>query len=559
MTSGIQKLFNHNIELLRLSDKTVSYLRIQNFYKGMGFFRQTIDIIMEAVQDITLNQEYFNQVSELVNIQSMNYMLGELLAAQENHDYILLADLLELQWNPFIISLQEYTAGQEVLMFDADLFEKNTNALLTNSEEIGRQLKVEGPYQSYSEDGYILEYTSCGLPTFALYDQQKKYYYHSNGHVLQEAALVAGEWFEPDKSEYIIYGLGLGYHIKELADIDDSNIIHVYESDWNIIRLACTISSISELLNSGRVVIYFDPDFKKLDAHRKLMDDDTVFAVHYPSLRNIKDSKVREKLEEYFMLYSSVKNQINQLNRNFKLNINHYDASVDSLEESFKGKDLYIIAAGPSLDKNFKQLKQVGHNAIILATGTIYKKLLDEGIQPDYVIISDGNSIVYWQIDGVEQSKIPLLFLSTAYYKVSQNYSGKKYLICQNGFQMAEEYAAKKGFRLYQTGGSVSTTALDIGISFCCRRIIFLGLDLAYTNNANHALGTPNANKINPGEHKMVEDISGNLISTGKNLDIYRKWIENRIKDVHGVEIIDATEGGAKIKGMEIRKLSQCI
>jgi hypothetical protein len=48
-------------------------------------------------------------------------------------------------------------------------------------------------------------------------------------------------------------------------------------------------------------------------------------------------------------------------------------------------------------------------------------------------------------------------------------------------------------------------------------------------------------------------DIYGNPIKTTKVLNIYRKWIEERIKNVRDIEIIDATEGGMKIKGMVYR------
>lgn len=555
--TGIKKIFYNNLDLLSLIDKTVTCFRRQNFYQGLFLFRKILDRMMDAVQELTVLQDYFNQTSELVNIHILNQMLGDLLEAQNTNDYILMADLLEIQWNSYLISLQEFIIAKEELILDNELFQKNVDAVIPGNEVLGRKLLGEGPSQPYLEEGYMIEHTSYGSLTLALTDGQRKYYLHSNGNTSREASLVAKEWYQPEKSVYIIYGLGLGYHIVELADLDESIVIHVYESDWNIIRLAFTFSPISDLLRSGRVLVNYDPDFVQLDSHRKKADEESVFAVYYPSLRNIKNPRIREQLEEYFVAFSSVKNQLGLLIRNFRMNIMDYDATVDSLYESFRGKDLYIVAAGPSLDKNFRQLKTAGKNEIILSTGTVFKKLLREGIKPDYVIITDGNAGVYHQIEGVEQENIPLLLLSTAYYKISQNYQGKKYLICQQGFQKAEEYAAKLGFNLYQTGGSVSTTALDIGIMLGCRRIIFLGLDLAYTNNQDHASGTASVERVSTSELRQVEDINGNLVGTAKNLNIYRKWIEKRIQNVKGIEFINANEGGAKINGMRIAKLSE--
>jgi hypothetical protein len=57
----------------------------------------------------------------------------------------------------------------------------------------------------------------------------------------------------------------------------------------------------------------------------------------------------------------------------------------------------------------------------------------------------------------------------------------------------------------------------------------------------------------------MTKDIYGNIVQTGKNLDIYREWIERRIKEVQGVEFIDATEGGALILGTKIMSLKDTI
>jgi hypothetical protein len=556
--TDIKKVFYNNLELLSLIDRTVTFFRKQNFYQGLFLFKKILDRMMDTVQELTIHQSYFNQTTELVDIHTLNQMLGDLLEAQNNQDYIFMADLLEVQWNYYLRSLQEFIMSKEEWIVDSDLFKKNIDAILMSNEEFGKKLLMEGPLESCTE-GYIVEYTSYGSPTLALLDGQKKYYLHSNTNASQEASLVAKEWYQPEKSNYIIYGLGLGYHIIELAELDESIVIHVYESDWNIIRLAFTYSPISDLLSSGRVFLYYDPDFIHLDIHRKKADEETVFAVYYPSLRNIKNQRIREQLEEYFVTFSSVKNQLGLLIRNFRKNIMNYDASVDSLKESFRGKDLYIVAAGPSLDKNFKQLKAVGEKGIILTTGTVFKKLLREGIKPDYVIITDGNAGVYHQIEGVEQKNIPLLLMSTAYYKISQNYQGKKYLICQQGFRKAEEYAEKRDYNLYQTGGSVSTTALDLGIMLGCRRIIFLGLDLAYTGNQDHASGTASVERVSANELRQVEDINGNLVGTAKNLNIYRKWIEKRIQNVKGIEFINATEGGAKIQGMKVLRLEDVL
>lgn len=556
MTEKIKIIFNKNIELLKFSDKTITYIRLQDYYDAMLFSTRAIETIMVSIQDIIVNQTYFNESSSIIDTNYVNQMLGNLLEAQENKDYILLADLYETQLNPFILSLQETIISKEGFLFDQKQYVQNLSIIKKKDIKLNQLLQqMKHPLQLLQE--YSIEYTSCGLMTLALYDKGKKYYMHSNGQVLHEAGMLAREWFDDDKSEYIIYGLGLGYHIAELMDLDDTISIHVFESDLNIIQLACGFSDISRILSSDRVHVVYDPKFDYLSSFIKNLNENTNYVMHYPSLRNIKDIRIKEQMEDYFVSYSSVNSQLHKLNNNFRKNILQYDEYIDVLKKEFINKDLYIIAAGPSLDKNYMELKNIGGNSIILATGTVFKKLINAGIRPNYVIIIDANEGVYHQIEGVEQMDIPLLFLSTVYHKIAEHYQGKKYLICQEGFKKSEKYAIDQCYSLFQTGGSVSTTALDIGIQFNCNRIICVGLDLAFSDNYNYASDTANADFVKQINLRQVRDVFGNMVGTSMNLDIYRKWIERRIKNIKEIEFIDATEGGAKIAGMKDMKLKE--
>ena len=58
---------------------------------------------------------------------------------------------------------------------------------------------------------------------------------------------------------------------------------------------------------------------------------------------------------------------------------------------------------------------------------------------------------------------------------------------------------------------------------------------------------------------RNVEDVYGNMIQTSKNLYIYLRWIQNRIAEEKTVEFIDATEGGARIKGTKVMRLRDVV
>jgi len=115
----------------------------------------------------------------------------------------------------------------------------------------------------------------------------------------------------------------------------------------------------------------------------------------------------------------------------------------------------------------------------------------------------------------------------------------------------------------FETGGSVATTAFDFAMRMECRRVIFLGLDLAYRDGQSHAKDTEGRVQVEYSQGKWVEGFDGNRVQTARNLDLYRLWIEKSIEKwrAQGIQtpVIDATEGGAKKKGMRIMTLQEAI
>ena len=222
-----------------------------------------------------------------------------------------------------------------------------------------------------------------------------------------------------------------------------------------------------------------------------------------------------------------------------------------------------------------------------MLTSHNFQKLLKNGIRPDYVIETDANARIGWHFRETWNETVPMLLLSTAAHDLVNNYAGEKYLVFQKDYPKAEKYVAEhlqngnvrkenltneesvldssvkeSMCQLYETGGSVMTTALDIAIRLGCKKIVFLGLDLAYTDNFAHASDT-SRREITKGteSYKQAEDINGKMVLTSKPFEIYRKWIEKRIERERNttIQFIDATEGGAKIRGTKIVTLKEVL
>ena len=69
---------------------------------------------------------------------------------------------------------------------------------------------------------------------------------------------------------------------------------------------------------------------------------------------------------------------------------------------------------------------------------------MENKIKPDYIAVTDAKDSTRWQISGIEDCGIPLLYLSTAASNVVSSYTGKRYIAYQNGFEKAEKMAEIK-------------------------------------------------------------------------------------------------------------------
>ena len=84
-----------------------------------------------------------------------------------------------------------------------------------------------------------------------------------------------------------------------------------------------------------------------------------------------------------------------------------------------------------------------------------------------------------------------------------------------------------------------------------------MGLDLAYTDNKSHADSTLHQRVVSDNKAMFpVEGVGGDSVYTIDNLDIYRKWIENRIETEHDIVFINISDG-AFIKGMDNRTTNE--
>lgn len=288
-------IFKNNIELLGLADKIIYYFREQQYDKALAIVAETIDKINYIVEVIITDRLYFN----LVSTESLLEMLTGILEAQMNKDYILLADLYEMQLVNFLCSVQELIISKEEFVYDEESYEENIKLLMQGNPYLFDSFQEPINTTDLLAQGYRVEFSSCGLMTLGAVNEGNKFYFHTNNRIINEAFLLAQRWYKDNVKNYVIYGFGFGYHISELKKIAQTAKIEIYESDSNILQLACAFTDIKPLLEDPNISIIYDPKYQWLEERLQNLKTDDDFKIHYPSLKNVKDKDAKELLENY--------------------------------------------------------------------------------------------------------------------------------------------------------------------------------------------------------------------------------------------------------------------
>lgn len=355
-----------------------------------------------------------------------------------------------------------------------------------------------------------------------------------------------------DKIKYkkiiIIYGIGLGYHLKKIMDLLDENCkIFAFDADIEVIKKSEKLGMLAELKKDKRIKLFYGDNRKFLKDLSEIMSLVGDIIIYKPSLRTLPSEyeELKNLLNSYELAKIAVERFGDIANANYNDNLRGKYKSINDLfnEINFCDKPVVIASGGPSLEYNLSNLKKYRGKIYIFALGRTIDILMKNSIIPDIITIIDPQNIVYEQIKEHLELSIPLCFLSTACSLAVKNYKGPRYIF----FNDLDENNKDK--IIINTGKSVAVAALDIAVKSGTKQIIFVGQDLAFLNNKFHAGDKieEKADLITKGI-KKVEDIDGKMIGTTMGLLEFKRNIENIISNNLDIIFINCSKG-ARIKG----------
>ena len=414
-------------------------------------------------------------------------------------------------------------------------------------------------------------------------------YLHSRHDPSDEARLFAENVTIEDKFCFVVSGLALGYHVRALHERLTGDVIIVcIEPSLRMIATALAHVDLSDLIASRRLIILINDDKNRL--HDRLQNYNTLimlgaqFIQHAPSTRSDPAAyqAITHAISE-FVTYTRMTLMTLMANsqitcKNIAMNFVTYVSTppIDTLRNRFAGDPAIIVSAGPSLSKNIDQLSALKGRAVLIAVQTALRPMMQRGIVPDFVTSLDFHEMSRKFFEDVgDLSDVHLVAEPKATWHVLDNYPGPISLLDNSWARLVlgESLGARGGLR---AGATVAHLAFYLAAYMGCNPIVFVGQDLAFTGHAfyipgveiHHAWRTE-LNRFNWLEQKewerivrnrpILKTVQGNDGSTLYTDELLFTYLEQFEKDIAEVpnRVINATEGGARIRGTEVMPLER--
>jgi len=372
------------------------------------------------------------------------------------------------------------------------------------------------------------------------------------------------------ESLYSLSGMGDGSHARYLLENSGTGInLMVVEKDPALLRETLARFDLSDLLANDRFLIgtgepndqFFTPiqgaaltgvaEVNSLTFAPLQMCDEA----YYDRVRN---ELARQYLVIRPLMEVNVRTATN-LQENTLRNLPHMFGAPDISELAGKFEDIpfILIGAGPSLDESIDFLKDMQDKAIIVASNSPYRKLINNGIRPHLVVTADPMEPTLAGFQNVKLDHVPLACPFSAYPEIVERFSGRIVSWCTfNPIVKAlrEQRNQPEGTPIMEQG-TVSGCVLDISRVLGCTKVMFIGQDMCvrddgryytddsfYADAGNHYASTDKGQRLpgNTQEKVLVEP----------RLFVYLKTFEQFISKKHeSVEYRNLARTGARIEG----------
>ncbi len=398
----------------------------------------------------------------------------------------------------------------------------------------------------------------------------------------------------------VVVGFGVGHHVRAIAEkLRGTGMLIVFEPDLSLLRAVLEREESARWISQTNLVIATDPaDIAGLGAavrrHEAMLGLGVKIVEHPSSTWRIGEHS-KTFLDSFAQVTATARTslvttmvQTEATIRNVLMNLDYYAGAqgIADLHECAINRPAVVVSAGPSLERNMRQLARDGvrDRCVIIAVQTALKPLLRAGVRPHFVVALDHHEIsrrFYEGLTPADVEGVTLVAEPKANPLILQSFPGV--IRCPR-----EEYVdvvlGEKLFRDHGSvpaGSTVSHLAYYLARFMGCDPVALIGQDLGFTDGQYYAAGAAIhdvwAGELNPFNtietlewQRIVRsrvilhaatDHLGRRIYTDEQMRAYLQQFERdfRADESKGLTIIDATEGGVRKAHTTRRTLAEFL
>lgn len=475
----------------------------------------------------------------------------------------------------------------------AALLERNLAALAARNADFVQAIRASEPARlewSTAGDGsaVAMQQTAQGPRALA-----------SRHAPREEAANLAESVDLREKAVVAVLGFGLGYHAAHFCErLGRTGLVAVLEPDVSLMRAVLERIDWSAVFAQSNVIFFTGSEELGRYAERLAGAEGVLIQgvqlVEHPASRARVGAFAKDFAQHVTETVRSARvtcatglarsaQTIRSILRNARLYVG--GEGLAPLEGIAKDRLGIVVSAGPSLRRNMHLLARPGvrERCVIVATQTVLKPLLAEGIRPHFVAALDWHQISKRFYEGLREqdcAETTLILDPQANPVIAESYPGPVRTIAAPHLDALLGPLARDKGRL-PAGATVAHLCYQVARFLGCNPVALIGQDLGFTDGVYYARGTaiddvwtPELNPFNTMENlewtRIVRhrshlvkrrDVHGKSIYTDAQMQTYLQRFEYFFlqDERRGLVTIDATEGGVRKAGTEVRALSETL
>lgn len=569
---------------------------VQNLYNeltsvAIRLYRNQEQGINDLVNIKKKLEQFISEVTvmsdELV-IKLLN-CFSNLLEALENNDKLFLADIIYYDICELIIDYAnanhiniKYDKSRQRMILENEIdeidkiYNKNVKCLTKMENDFYRELIDFCTKFDINDEKVVVD----AYRNIAVFEKNR--WWRLNSFYNSKKAAEIGKK-EIEGAGYIsmlfIFGMGNGDYIRKIAEIVPTDtLIFIYEPNKSVFGINIYYNDWTDILERDNVFLFVKGiNDDKMDTCVYVRTDNISYKFLHTYILPGYDVLYRKEIEDRIeacniLIRDAVltDNTIDKFAEHFNYNrimnlpLIYESILLTDLKKffqqyvDFEHIPAIIMAAGPSLDKSIDKLKSIKGKAFVLAVDSAIRMCVKHSVVPDAIVTIDPQKQDILFHNEVA-NKTPLFFSTSSIYKNIKDLQGKKVFCYTEDFVPTE---LENRIELISAGGSVANTAFSIISYLGFKKIIAIGLDLAFLGEKKHASTVYDDGGINNKKEKYTEvkGQNGEMLLTYPNFIAYKEQFESKIKENKDkFEFINSSEGGAYIEGADHMPLDKAI